>query len=74
MCIRDSGMAHDPEKYYDNLSACSLCISCSDVCPVKVDLAEDVYKRQSIFLALCAELGTFLTVPIAVSYTHLLYG
>ena len=27
------GMAHAPEKYYDNLSACSLCMSCSDVCP-----------------------------------------
>ena len=38
------GMAHDPEKYYDNLSACSLCMSCSDVCPVKVDLAEQIYK------------------------------
>ena len=43
------GMAHDPEKYYDNLSACSLCISCSDVCPVKVDLAEQIYKwRQDL--------------------------
>ncbi len=38
-----------PEKYYDNLSACSLCISCSDVCPVKVDLAEQIYKwRQDL--------------------------
>ena len=43
------GMAHDPEKYYDNLSACSLCMSCSDVCPVKVDLAEQIYKwRQNL--------------------------
>ena len=43
------GMAHDPEKYYDNLSACALCISCSDVCPVKVDLAEQIYKwRQDL--------------------------
>ena len=37
------------EKYYDNLSACSLCMSCSDVCPVKVDLAEQIYKwRQDL--------------------------
>ena len=43
------GMAHDPEKYYDNLSACSLCMSCSDVCPVKVDLAEQIYRwRQDL--------------------------
>ena len=42
-------MAHAPEKYYDNLSACSLCMSCSDVCPVKVDLAEQIYKwRQDL--------------------------
>ncbi len=43
------GMAHAPEKYFDNLSACSLCMSCSDVCPVKVDLAEQIYKwRQDL--------------------------
>ena len=42
------GMAHNPEKYYDNLSACSLCMSCSDVCPVKVDLAEQIYKWRQI--------------------------
>ena len=43
------GMAHDPEKYYDNLSACSLRMSCSDVCPAKVDLAEQIYKwRQDL--------------------------
>ena len=42
-------MAHAPEKYFDNLSACSLCMSCSDVCPVKVDLAEQIYKwRQDL--------------------------
>ena len=44
------GMAHDPEKYYDNLSACSLCMSCSDVCPVKVDLAEQIYKLSLIHI------------------------
>ena len=43
------GMAHAPEQYYDNLSACSLCVSCSDVCPVKVDLAEQIFKwRQTL--------------------------
>ena len=42
------GMAHDPEKYYDNLSACSLCLSCSDVCPAKVDLAEQIYKWRQV--------------------------
>lgn len=43
------GMAHDPEKYYDNVSACSLCLSCSNVCPAKVDLGEQIYKwRQTL--------------------------
>ena len=43
------GMVHDPLKYYDNVSACSLCLSCSNVCPAKVDLGEQVYKwRQQL--------------------------
>ena len=43
------GMAHDPQRYYDNLSACSLCLSCSNVCPAKVDLGEQIYKwRQRL--------------------------
>ena len=43
------GMAHAPEKYYDNLSACSLCLSCSNVCPAKVDLGEQIYRwRQTL--------------------------
>ena len=42
-------MAHDPSKYYDNLSACSLCLSCSNVCPAKVDLGEQIYRwRQTL--------------------------
>lgn len=42
------GMAHAPEKYYDNVSACSLCLSCSNVCPVKVDLGEQIYKWRQV--------------------------
>lgn len=42
------GMAHEPEKYYDNLSACSLCLSCSNVCPAKVDLGEQIYKWRQV--------------------------
>ena len=42
-------MAHAPSKYYDNLSACSLCLSCSNVCPAKVDLGEQIYRwRQTL--------------------------
>ena len=43
------GMLHDPERYADNVSACSLCLSCSNVCPVKVDLGEQIYRwRQRL--------------------------
>ena len=35
--------------YADNLSACSLCLSCSNVCPAKVDLGEQIYRwRQQL--------------------------
>lgn len=43
------GMLKNPDKYFDNVSACSLCLSCSNVCPAKVDLGEQVYKwRQQL--------------------------
>lgn len=43
------GMVHDAKKYYDNLSACSLCLSCSKVCPAMVEPGEQVYTwRQSL--------------------------
>ena len=43
------GMSKYPKKYYDNISACSLCFSCNNVCPVKIDLADQIYRcRQSL--------------------------
>lgn len=43
------GMLRSPEKYSDNVSACSLCYSCNNVCPAKIDLADQIYKwRQSL--------------------------
>ena len=43
------GMLRDPKKYAGNLSACTLCLSCSNVCPVKVDLGEQIYRwRQEL--------------------------
>lgn len=43
------GMAKNPKKYYDNVSACSLCFSCNNVCPVKIDLADQIYRwRQKL--------------------------
>lgn len=43
------GMLHGERKYHDNVSACSLCCSCSNVCPAEVDLAEQIYRwRQQL--------------------------
>lgn len=43
------GMLRSPEKYHDNVSACSLCCSCDKVCPVQVNLSEQIYFwRQSL--------------------------
>ena len=42
-------MLRDPKKYSDNVSACTLCLSCSNVCPAKVDLGEQIYRwRQDL--------------------------
>lgn len=37
------GMTVDPNKFKENLSLCTLCHSCSCVCPAKVDLADQIY-------------------------------
>ena len=43
------GMLKDSDKNYHNCSACSLCCSCDNVCPVKVDLSTQIYKwRQQL--------------------------
>lgn len=43
------GMLKSPWEYKDNVSACSLCYSCQDVCPAKVDLADQIYLwRQKL--------------------------
>ena len=43
------GMARDAKKHHDNASACSLCCSCDNVCPAKVNLSEQIYSwRQEL--------------------------
>lgn len=42
-------MLKDPMKYSDNVSACSLCLSCDNVCPAKVEPGSQIYHwRQSL--------------------------
>lgn len=43
------GMLKNARKYHDNVSACTLCCSCDNVCPVKVNLSEQIYRwRQGL--------------------------
>lgn len=43
------GMLRSPEQYGGNASGCSLCYSCSNVCPAKVNLGEQIYAwRQEM--------------------------
>lgn len=43
------GMLKDKDANFHNCSACSLCCSCDNVCPVKVDLSTQIYKwRQQL--------------------------
>lgn len=52
------GMLNGPKVYSGNVSACSLCKSCDNVCPVKVNLSEQIYHwRQSLDGIGCASIG-----------------
>ena len=43
------GMLKDAKKYSGNVSACSLCCTCENICPVKVDLSTQIYRwRQEL--------------------------
>jgi L-lactate dehydrogenase complex protein LldF len=43
------GMLRNPTAYADNVSACSLCYSCNNVCPARIDLADQIYRwRQQL--------------------------
>lgn len=43
------GMLRSPDKYTDNVSACTLCCSCDNVCPAKINLSEQIYGwRQDL--------------------------
>ena len=45
----DLGMLKDPTKYCDNVSACSLCLSCDNVCPVMLKPGSQIYDwRQDL--------------------------
>lgn len=42
-------MLRSPQQHRGNVSACTLCYSCSGVCPAKIDLGEQIYLwRQQL--------------------------
>ncbi len=71
------GMLRSPEEHSGDMSACTLCNSCQCVCPVKVDLGDQIYKwRQEL-----PSLGTeskgkrILSDGMSLVFRHpLLYG
>lgn len=57
-------MLKNAEKYYDNVSACTLCCSCDNVYPVKVNLSEQIYRW-------CQELDSMgKAAPIKKTMSH----
>jgi L-lactate dehydrogenase complex protein LldF len=49
------GMLKNPQTYNDNVSACTLCLSCDNVCPSKVNPGSQVYLwRQQLDSLGCA--------------------
>ena len=49
------GMLRSPKEFRTALSACSLCHSCSMVCPAKVDLAEQIYAWRQEYCSSAAK-------------------
>ena len=43
------GMLKDPKAHSGNVSACSLCLTCGNICPIKIDLPQQIYRwRQEL--------------------------
>lgn len=66
------GMLKSKEKYYDNVSACSLCYSCNDVCPAKIDLADQIYRwRQDLGdLGKADPIKKFASFGLGIVFNH----
>jgi len=65
-------MLHNASEYTDNLSACSLCCSCDNVCPVKVDLSTQIYRwRQRLdYLGKADPMKKYMSKGMSFLYNH----
>lgn len=66
------GMLRDRQRYTDNVSACTLCCSCSNVCPAKVDLAEQIYlwRQQLDSLHKADPMKKAMSIGMKVVFDH----
>jgi L-lactate dehydrogenase complex protein LldF len=66
------GMLRSPKEYSDNVSACSLCCSCDNVCPAKVNLSEQIYRwRQDLdSLHKANQMKKFISNRLTYIYSH----
>ena len=66
------GMLKNPVQYSDNVSACSLCCSCDNVCPVKVDLSSQIYRwRQQLDLLGRADpMKKYMSIGMSFLFNH----
>lgn len=66
------GMLKDSQKYSDNVSACTLCLSCDKVCPAKVNPGSQVYAwRQSLeSIGKADPLKKFMSEGMSVLFDH----
>ena len=66
------GMLHDKKKYSDNVSACSLCCSCDNVCPAKINLSEQIYLwRQGLDADGKADpMKKLMSIGMSIVYDH----
>ena len=66
------GMLRDPQRYSDNVSACSLCLSCNFVCPAKVNPGSQVYFWRQNLEALnkADKIKKFMSEGMQLVYTH----
>ncbi len=79
------GMLRNPKEHSGNMSACSLCLSCQNVCPAKVNLADQIYmwrqqlpdfgtenrQKKIICKAMCAVMGSEHIYNSATAMAHL---
>ena len=66
------GMLHDARRYSDNVSACTLCLSCDNVCPSKVGPGSQIYLwRQKLdSLHRADPMKKFMSIGMEALFEH----